>query len=313
MKIALFPCLGLGDGLIAAALASNLARQGHQVEMFHPLLPQLQPLFPDLKFFGRPESVDELSHDKWIFFYEKLPWMQEAMSACPEKNLILNPIATPNRDYPFWEEGEFDGNRPFLENLLEYARKKWKVENPTKEIGIALPETVTPKKYPNRVIIHPTSSRAGKNWSKKKYLDLAKMLRNRGYGPSFVLSQKEQEDWPEVSVPSFADLCEVAHYVAESGFMIGNDSGIGHLASCLGVPTLTICRSLLSAKFWRPAWARGEIVVPPRWVPNIKGLRLRDQKWQAFVSTQTVYRAFESLAYLATSERSSLLSTNSTS
>lgn len=295
MKIAIFPCIGLGDGLIALVLANNLVKAGHTVEVFHPLLPQMQPLFPGVSLAPRPTDLKTLMHDKWIFFYEKLDWMQQALQVTPEKNVILNPIATPNRDYPYYEEGEFDGTVPFVENLVQYAEKKWGIEEASQDNGITLPADVQRGKYPKRVILHPTSSRAGKNWSKHKFLALVKKLRSEDYEPVFILSEKERKDWPEAEAPSFPDLCAVAHFVAESGYMIGNDSGIGHLASCLGVPTLTICRNRMSADFWRPAWANGEIIVPPKWIPNLKGLRWRDKKWQNFVPVRKVHEEFLNL------------------
>jgi len=296
MKIALFPCIGLGDGLIVLSLANNLVKAGHEVEVFHPLLPQMQSLFPHVIFSPRPEDLKSLDHTKRIFFYEKLDWMQKVLQEQPEKNIILNPIATPNRDYPYWAEGEFDGTVPFVDNLARYAEKKWGVESVSKDNGILLSESVERRKYPKRVILHPTSSRAGKNWSKHKFLALASKLKSKGFDPVFILSKKEQEQWPEVKAPVFSDLSAVAHFVAESGYMIGNDSGIGHLASCLGVPTLTICRNKMSADFWRPAWTQGEVIVPPKWIPNLKGLRWRDKKWQAFVPVSKVYRAFSVLS-----------------
>ena len=291
MKIAIFPCIGLGDALIANVLANNFVGAGHEVVIFHPLLPKMQDLFPRLSFFPRPQDFQVLEkYDKLLFFYEKLDWMQQAMEAYPEKNIILNPIATPKRDYPYWEEGEFDGTIPFVENLVRYVEKKWDIQGATKDNGIQLPEGVQVGKYPKRVIIHPTSSRVGKNWSKTKFLSLAKKLKQEGYDPVFILTKEEKRDWPEVEAPQFSDLCEVTTFVAESGAMVGNDSGIGHLASCVGVPTLTICRSRMSGDFWRPAWAKGEVIFPPRWIPNLKGLRWRDKKWQNFVSVNLVYR-----------------------
>lgn len=293
-SIAIFPCIGLGDGLISNVLAHNLALAGHKVTVYHPILPHLQPLFPNLSFSNRPDALPP-SLDHYLFFYEKLPWMQTMIESAGEKATILNPIATPNTDYPYWEEGEFDGRIPFAHNLVHYLKKKWEIKDPILSNGIKLPPEVIPRKYPKRVIIHPTSSRPGKNWSQKKFLQLANRLNNEGYEPSFILTKDEQESWPDVGAPKFTNLCELAAYIAESGSMIGNDSGIGHLASCLGIPTLTICRSQMSADFWRPAFHDGEVVVPPRLIPNIKGLRLRDQRWQAFVSTTKVIQRWEML------------------
>lgn len=293
MRIAIFPCIGLGDGLISCVLAYNLILSKHQVTVFHPLMVQLQSFFPELFFAKRPEDLSVLKdYEKCIFFYEKLPWMKKAIETVTEKRIVLNPIATPNRDYPFWEEGEFDGNLSFVENLMHYAEKKWGVEKPTRNNGLQIPLTLELRKYENRVVIHPTSSRAGKNWTKEKFLHLAEKLNAKGFDPVFVLTEEEKKGWPEVEAPVFSDLKQVAEYIAESGWMIGNDSGIGHLASCLGVPPLTICRTQMGANFWKPSWTEGKIIVPPKWIPNLKGMRWRDKKWQAFISVEKIFREF---------------------
>lgn len=290
LNLSIFPCIGLGDGLISNVLAHNLALAGHKVTVYHPILPDLQALFPGLSFAKRPEELPLSDH--YIFFYEKLPWMNEMIERAGSKGIVLNPIATPNKNYPYWEEGEFDGRIPFTLNLIEYLRKKWGIENPVLENGIQLS---TSQKYPKRVIIHPTSSRIGKNWSQKKYLRLANQLNNAGFEPVFILTKQERENWPEVGAPEFENLEEVARFIAESGSMIGNDSGIGHLASCLKVPTLTICRSKMSADFWRPSFTASKVIVPPSWVPNLKGLRLRDKKWQAFVPVRKVFKTWKNI------------------
>ncbi|NGX39147.1 MAG: hypothetical protein KR126chlam1_00469 [Chlamydiae bacterium] len=297
MKCAVFSCIGLGDGLLALVLSNNLARNGHSVDTYHPFLGEMQELFPHLPLLSRKEGTAFLkSYDRLFIVYEKLDWMQNilerALRDFPDKVTVLNPIATPNKDYPFWEGGRFDGSQPFVDNLAAFCRDSLYLEDVVKDNGIILPKHVKKHSFPRRVIIHPTSSRPGKNWSKGKFLSLAKRLELDGFEPVFILTEEEKVDWPEVDAPSFPSLCDLTYFVAESGAMVGNDSGIGHLASCMGLPTLTICRSRLAANFWRPAWAKGEVVVPPHWIPNLKGMRWRDQKWQHFVPVKTVERAF---------------------
>jgi heptosyltransferase III len=300
MRCAVLPCLGLGDGLITSVLSENLYRSGHTVTTYHPILWKMAPLLPHHALQARPEDPSELAaYDKIFLFYEKLTWMERVRNYAeehfPEKLTVLNPIATPNRDYPFWEQGGFDGTKPFVDNLATFCKDKLGMAEPTRSNGLTLPEGITPGKYPKRVILHPTSSRPGKNWSQQKFLCLAQRLEHKGFEPIFILTKEEQLDWRGVNVPLFEDLCELTHFIAESGAMIGNDSGIGHLASSVGLPTLTICRSSLSADFWRPAWQEGRVIVPPGWIPNVKGLRLRDKKWQHFVPVSKVLREFDGL------------------
>ncbi len=164
------------------------------------------------------------------------------------------------------------------------------MKNPVRENGIICPPGVSSRKFLRRVVIHPTSSRPGKNWSKRKFLKLFSRLEKRGFEPDFIVGKEERKEFPEA--PVFETLSDMAAFVAESGFMIGNDSGIGHLASALGLPTLTLCRNARTADFWRPDWAPGVVCLPSRWLPNIKGLRWRDRRWQWGISVNRVRRKF---------------------
>lgn len=297
LQTAIVPCLGLGDALISCILAHHLKEAGHTVTVFHPILTSMASLFPGIEIAPRPEYPTFFeSHQRAIVFYEKLDWMQRVLenglNHHRQSLTVLNPIATPNRDYPFWDEGAFDGTLPFVDNLMTYLAEKEGVADPKRCNGITLPSDLQKRKHIERVILHPTSSRAGKNWTKEKYLELASRLEARGLQPAFILTKEEAKHWPEITPPQFESLVELTHFIAESGYMIGNDSGIGHLASCVGVPTLTICRSKMTADFWRPAFGPGKVVVPPKWIPNLKGMRWRDQKWQHFVPVSQVEKAF---------------------
>lgn len=297
MKCAVIPCLGLGDGLITLVLSHNLARAGHQVDTYHPIMWQMKPLFPHLSLLPREEGTEFLNqYDRIFFFYEKLPWMQNlikhALEHFPEKTTILNPISTPHCDYPYWEQGRFDGNLTFVDNLVRYCRNLLELPDPVQTNGIQLGENIVKRRYPNRVILHPTSSRVGKNWSPRKFIAFAKKLKAEGFDPVFILTKKEREGWPPVEAPEFNNLVDLTNFIAESGWMVGNDSGIGHLASCMGIPTLIICRSQMVANFWRPGWGKGEIIIPPGWILNLKGMRLRDKKWQFFIPVKRVNREF---------------------
>ena len=300
-RCAVFSCMGLGDGLISLVLSNNLQLNGYLPVTFHPFLSQLQTWFPCLPI--RPFEGSELfNFDHYFIFFEKSPWMQEVIAHCqkhfPDKTTILNPIATPHRDYPYWENGKFDGRRPFVDNLYRFCQEGLGFKVATKSNGIVPPPSVMARRYPKRVIFHPSSSREGKNWTKEKYLELAKRLSEKGYSPLFLLTKEERQGWDlsSIDVLENSTLAEMAKAVCESGSMIGNDSGIGHLASCLGVPTVTICRSKLTACFWRPAWARGAVLTPSSWIPNLKGLRLRDQHWKKWISVPRVLREFEKIA-----------------
>jgi hypothetical protein len=295
MNAAVFSGLALGDGLIAMVLAHNLSLHGYKVVLFHRFLGELQSWFPPITI--QPYPPDLKKFDRYFLICENTTWMKELRESLlknqREKTTVLNPIATPNTDYPFWEEGRFNGSRPFAENLALFCGDILKLPNPVKENGIVIPNDVTPQKYPHRIILHPLSSRATKNWPKEKFYKVKQHLQRQGYDPCFVVAPYEKEGWEEAYCLN--SLSELATFICESGAMIGNDSGIGHLASCLGVPTVTICRNERLANFWRPAWAKGELCLPSKWLPNLKGLRLRDKYWQKAVSVDKVLQSFEAL------------------
>lgn len=297
--------MGLGDGLIALVLSHNLYLNGCRVTTFHPFLQGMQKWFPTLSIRPFPEMKDlpkQLkAFDRFFIIYEKTPWMREILNICeekyPDETTVLNPIATPKRDYPYWAHGRFDGRRPFVDNLYTYCHEVLGLSVVTKSNGIVVPHGVVPRRCPERVIFHPTSSRPGKNWPMEKFIAFSEKLKEKGFHPVFALTPEEKKEWPldRIEAPDFQGLSDLAAYVCESGYMVGNDSGIGHLASCLGVPTLTICRSLLAANFWRPAWSRGEVVSPSNWIPNLKGLRWRDAHWKKWVTLSKVFSAFNRL------------------
>ncbi|HSX12203.1 MAG TPA: glycosyltransferase family 9 protein [Rhabdochlamydiaceae bacterium] len=295
MHTAVFSGLALGDGLIAMVLAHNLFLNGHKVVLFHRFLGELQSWFPHIPI--QPYPPDLKNFERFFLICENTSWMQELLQTVltkhRDKTTVLNPIATPNTDYRFWEEGRFNGSKPFAENLYLFCRNVLELSHAVRENGIVVPQEVTPKKYPHRIVLHPMSSRATKNWPKEKFLKLRQLLQLQGYDPCFIVAPHEKEGWEEAYCLN--SLSELASFICESGYMIGNDSGIGHLASCLGVPTLTICRNARLAHFWRPSWAQGELCLPSKWLPNLKGLRLRDRFWQKAVSVDKVLHAFEGL------------------
>ncbi|MBY0529796.1 MAG: hypothetical protein K2P51_06355 [Rhabdochlamydiaceae bacterium] len=304
-RCAIFSCLGLGDGLISLVLSHNLALNGARTTTFHPFLQGLQAWFPALPISPFPalESLkEELSRfDRFFIMYERSARMKAIQEHCekfyPEKTTVLNPIATPKTNYPYWENGRFDGRRPFVDNLYAYARDVLRLPIVTKGNGIVIPSGVVPRRELKRVVIHPMSSRPGKNWPAAKFISLADKLKKSGYQPVFILTSEEKKEWDltQMQAPSFSNLSEMASYVCESGYMIGNDSGIGHLASCMSLPTLTICRSQVASQFWRPAWSYGRVVAPKEWIPNLKGLRLRDQHWKKWVGVRRVCANFHHL------------------
>ncbi|MCI5209165.1 MAG: lipopolysaccharide heptosyltransferase family protein, partial [Candidatus Electrothrix sp. ATG2] len=144
---------------------------------------------------------------------------------------------------------------------------------------------------------HPTSAELSKNWLPQRFLTLAARLQAKGFEPVFIMSAAEEKDWQPIisdrfSLRSFAGVDQCAAFLYESGFFIGNDSGGGHLASCLDIPVLSIHGRKGKARVWRPGWGQVEVVTP---LLNVIGGSLRQHLWKYFLSVSAVERGFERL------------------
>ncbi|CAN5434255.1 glycosyltransferase family 9 protein [soil metagenome] len=118
------------------------------------------------------------------------------------------------------------------------------------------------------VTLHPGSGADRKNWPAERFLELAAALRNAGHDIFTVLGEVEQEKWsPEliarfeaagrvVTPKTFVDLYEE---LIRTAAFIGNDSGPGHLAGIIGVPTVSIFGSSDPAS-WHPLGPRTAVV-----------------------------------------------------
>jgi ADP-heptose:LPS heptosyltransferase len=177
-----------------------------------------------------------------------------------------------------------------VENVLAALKRLFSIDGGIGENGLKPPNGLTFRKYPKRVAIHPTSTMEEKNWPREKFLKLARWLKNEGYEPTFIAAPSERAEWDAPLLPQLEDL---ASFLYESGVFIGNDSGPGHIASYFGLPYLIIGRQERQMRMWRPGWHPGEIVLPPSWLPNLKGLRLRDEKWKHFITTGRVIKSFK--------------------
>lgn len=170
-----------------------------------------------------------------------------------------------------------DLNKTMVDNVVTSLQILFQI-NATKENGLKPFAPLLHRRYKKRVAIHSTSSDAKKNWPKAKFLQLAKMLECEGYEP--------------VILPHFPTLEDLTSFIYESGFFIGNDSGPGHIASCLNIPHVILGRTKRHMSFWRPGWKEGVVIVPPSWVPNWKGLRLREIYWKKWITTKNVIKVF---------------------
>jgi heptosyltransferase III len=300
---------GLGDGVNCLVLSNNLHLNGWKVDTYQNTIGSMQNWFPHLSVQPYP-SIEELpqilnSYD-WFFvvhndtfpFVQKL--IQEGKRRFPDQMKVIYLYPSKNIiNEPYYGDCLTDPSLPIAENMRLFCERVLHLPKISKSNGFIPLNGLTFRKYAKRIAIHPTSARETRNWPKEKFLELAKHLKEDGFEPVFIPGTKEGWEDLGVEIALFSNLDLLARYLYESAYLIGNDSGLGHLASALGVPTLTFCRRKAWANMWAPSFQKGVVVTPASWIPNIRGLRLRDRHWKKFISVGKARRAFERLVQLA--------------
>ncbi len=308
-KVAIISPKGLGDALLMMIVAYQMHLSTYQTCLFHDEFKQLSPLFKNVPIFPHPplESLEKVYQDfDKVIIQNDHSSRAYALAKLRQVGKLTGGTFFFPTPSPLFQKGDFlfDPKLPVATNLCIGCQTTFALKNVTKKNGIVLPEKGVYRRHPKRVVIHPTSSDRIRNWLPAQFLLLAQKLKAQGYQVGFAMSAKERCEWPDVKrqgfhLPKIVDLHELSTYLYESGFFIGNDSGIGHLASNLGIPTLTISGNPKRVRCWRPDWAEGQIATLPFSLPNFKGigLRVRDHLWQRFVSVSRVLKAFHKLEH----------------
>ncbi len=309
-KAAIFLHNGLGDGVAWLVLSNNLHLNGWDVDTYQNVLQPLQGWFPHLPVIHYP-SANEIPHIlstyDWFFvanndtsaFIQTL--IREGKKKFPERLKVIYMYPSKHIvNEPYYADCLTDPNLSVSENMVLFCERILHLPKSTRQSGFIPPEGLVYRNYEKKVLIHPTSSRESKNWPKEKYVKLALHLQERGFQVVFLPGEKD--GWEDVvdlgfDVETFGSLDALARYIYESGYLIGNDSGLGHLASALKIPTLTFCRRKTLANLWAPGFYKNEVVAPSCWIPNIRGFRLRDMNWKKFVSVNKALKAFDRLLF----------------
>lgn len=307
--VAVIPSIGIGDGLIMMVASHRLLCQNYIVTTFSQPMIQLKNWFDHHHFTKRPplEDVEKIfsNFDLIVLQNDNSSFSKKLISLYNEGKLKALSVF-----YPSYEEQKhspltpldrvFNEKHSMVDNTARAISSILGLNHISKNNGLTTPESLSHRRYKNRVLIHPTSRDEKRNWPPEKFLRVAHELRKDGFYPVFALGPEERSPWEillkdEFPMPIFSNLSDLAAYAFESGYLIGNDSGIGHLCSNLQIPTLILSNRKNYMLLWGPGWYRGEILTPPSWVPNFKGTRLRENKWKSFISPSKVLKTFQKL------------------
>ena len=297
--IAIVPFPALGDITVYLRLAWIFCRAGARVTFFSNALYPARAYFPWLQIV--PEDNDELAGlsarcDLVIACFEKYYHKREWVPSYAQlENVAFVTAKKISRDSgldgrPVKSLGRtFTGaSRAFcLDSGSRKTMVDW-VDSYAKEVfGLSaepMPCPALPVMADSRLIlIFPTTPQQKKNYWLSGFCWLARRLKRNGWQVEFVCMPHEEAEIgaqvPGFRVRSFPDIRHLMEHVAQAHAVISNDSGGGHLASLMNLPTYTVTRR--HAHFaWRPGFNEKNTVIYP-WF-RFKSLKGR-YVWRPFV------------------------------
>lgn len=317
----------LGDSLIYLMMAENLRLNGFDVTFYSDIANQLRAWLPQLQIMPLPRSADldaelevydlaivsppqcvreKLSDEtlnvirkKWVLICHKAPdsWKYDhtqRLKANLPPEIFEQLGALPRCS------GAIRYRRFKYENIVDialyYMQERMGLKQIVKNVALNVPEHLQYRRYVKRIIVSPDSAwPEKKDWPASSFLQLCHLLRKRGYSPVIVVAPRNHAIWAakannEFEVPMFNDIGGLAAYIYESGAVIANDSGNGHLASFLGIPVVTIYRKTNRNFHWRPGWGKTTVVTPVMTLPW-----LGKSIWRPFITPRRVFKHLQEI------------------
>ena len=273
----------LGDSLVSMVIAENLRRAGRSVTIYGDMLHPLESRFPAHRIESVPRGAEAVArwkrHDVLLHF--RPADVREEAGEIAERVLVLDDLPE--------HRGPLLG---MVELHRQVSKTLFGVPAPTCDAGFE-PLTIRPGAEASRIMIHPTASDPSRQWIPDRFIAVADELRRRGWTPEFTTLPEERSATPWIEAagfPRFAsrDLSELTVRLEGSAGFFGSDSGVAHLASCVGLPFLTLyVRRKVSIR-WRPGWSRGE-ALRPGWPLVFKPLK--ERFWARAISVGQVLAA----------------------
>lgn len=315
LHVAILCAQGLGDALLMMISAHHYMQKGHQVTFYYNQPDFLKPLFPQVTFLPYPPLEAFASHFQHYDLvlvendHSEQAWALSHLRSTRVLPHITFLFPTPSKHSYEPRDYLFNSHLPIATNLQNAMQKLLQLKSATKDNGLLIPPGIK-QRYDRRIALHPTSKDPKRNWKQSQFLSLANRLKNLGYDPYFVLNTSESTAWKPLTTQGyqlfvFSSLLEITSFLYESRALIGNDSGLGHLASNLGIPTVTISGNPKRVKLWRPDWTLNRVATLPYPLPNFKGIQwaFRENYWQNFVTVGRVLSNFKRLISMSSQQQ----------
>ncbi len=292
-KFAVVCGAGIGNGLLMQIAANHLRSIGLDVVTFSSHLSSLSDWFPGFTFADLPK-LDEIENtfsefDGIVLQFDNTAKSRKIQELDTQVYSLYGSFPSTKTPVLKTNDVKFDPTICMAENVSYAMQTLFPEGDVDLANGIVPPSHLVRNRFPNRIAIHATSPSSQKNWPAASYMQLRDQLNDVGWDPVFIAPPTEAAHW---NAPEFPSLSDLAAFLYESSYLIGNDSGPGHLASNLGIPTVIIGPSKEHLTLWRPGWHRGELAHPPRWTSKTK---ITKDNWKLFVSLNRVIKQFKKL------------------
>jgi heptosyltransferase-3 len=326
-RIALVSYDSLGDGLVYLMMAENLRLNGFDVTYYGNCIHRLAGWFPQLAIrpYPEPDRIESELKDFDLVLYSPPSFVrhratEEEMRRLAERYVMI----CVSRNFAGWWRVDhtqriekelppekscrlrrlascsgsirhrLSSGQTVVQATLCFMQKDMGLERVTPDVELRAPVGLVHRRHRDRVVLCPDSAvPERKDWTPSRILHLAARLKSRGLDPKIVASPENIATWQELSAnvcesPALHSVDALAAYLYESGAVVASDSGSGHLASFLRVPTVTIHRRMNRRFAWRPGWGPGVVVCPLIILPAPK-----THIWRPCVPTVKIVEAVE--------------------
>ncbi len=277
----------LGDSLISMVIVENFLRRGHFIKVISDQIHALRQWFPTVDVMPVPDEKDmpDAFRDCDVILHA---YDADRLAGTPEgpaRVVVMD-------EWPVYRQV-----KNMVDIQIDICRERFGISDAIRSNGMKVPDQRRSYRDSNLVLIHPVASDQHKSWRPQRFVNVALQLQRRGFSPEFLVPLSALSDWQWVisyGIPlrAYPSLHEVAERVAMSAWVIGNDSGIGHLASSLGIPAVSLAMRRSIAKRWQPGWAPSTVIVPPQLMP---GRFLKEKTWKYLLMPSQVLTAFDRL------------------
>lgn len=259
-RVAVICSTQVRDGLIMMVASHRLLHTGVEVVTFHNDLPKIANWFSDHKFSKLPtlEALDDALgvFDLIILQYDNTTLTKEIIHLYREKK-SFGPIIS--IFYPHYSkyyhppltpyDKVLNKQMPMVDNVALAIASLLDLKEHSKNNGLTPPSHLVHRKYKNRVAILPSSAFS------KKYQKIQHSVKESGF---------------EVVTLDAHNLHQGAEILYESGYFIGPESDLCHLASNFQIPALVVSGDKKPISLWRPGWLRSAFITPPKWIPRAR-------------------------------------------